>query len=488
MAIIGLTGARGSGRRTAAGALALLGYERVGFRERLRYMISMAAGLSEETMTAKADEAFPNPVTLQPFHIDGMVRLASAWRTIPPAASHKMRETARRQPLATAREVMDFVFELFADSVAETFWLDVFRQHNKPEAHPNLVVDDVTSEAERALIRELDGLLVGIDRPGVDVDLEECDLIVKNDGALSDLQDQVLAAVFGHLRGAPMQLAAGSKVEVKVQPTGDDDPVRRVQEQAAKEHDALRKRLEEVQSGLERQVAERDARIAELQAKATAAPPAATAAPSAAAAGEVEQLRARVAQLSAQLDAAQEARRGSDVVQRVEVPLGDTDLLRRETDAASLVARLSLAMGYEAGLGKRNDGQPLICVDLPSGQVTWSVSNGTYGFLPRYDKAIEDITETERLQRIINPSISMALSSDRALEREDSQLAILSGFLQDLILLAEGCKVHRAYRAKRPPNGDCPTCWAMWEAGERLTQLTGVYSPSGSRPTFGDDD
>ena len=438
-------------------------------------------------MTTKADEAFPNPVTLQPFHIDGMVRLAAAWRTIPPAASHKMRETARRQPLATAREVMDFVFDLFAECVAETFWLDVFRLHNKPEAHPNLVVDDVTSEAERALLKELDGLLVGSDRPGVDADLEDCDLIVKNDGTLADLQDQVLAAVFGHLRGAPMQLAAGSKVEVKIQPGGDEDPVRRVQEQAAKEYDTLRKRLEEVQSGLERQVAERDARIAELQAKA--AVPVAVPAASGAASGEVEQLRARVAQLAGQLEAAIEARRGAEpVVQRVEVALGDSDLLRRETDTASLVARLSLAMGYEAGLGKRSDGQPLICVDLPSGQVTWSVANGSYSFLPRYDKAIEDITEGERQGRILNPSISMALSSDRALEREDSQLAILSGFLQDLILLAEGCKVHRAYRAKRPPNGDCPTCWAMWEAGERLTQLTGVYAPSGARASYGDDD
>ena len=463
MAIIGLAGARGSGRSAAAEALALLGYERAGFRDRLRYMISMAAGLSEEVMVHKADELFPNPVTLQPFHIDGMVRLASTWRTIAPTASHKMRETARRHPLANPRAVMDFIFELFAECVTDSFWIDVFKLHFKPEEHSNLVIDDLTSPAEFEFARSLEALLVGLERPGLECDLSSCDIVVRNDGLLTALQDKVLAAVFGHLRGVPMSLADGGGVTVHAAPVVDAEAVKAAREAGAKEAEAARRRLEEVQTSLERQLAEREARIAELNSALQSERE-----------KELVALQAKIGALNAQVvrepDAAPAA--PAVVTAAAAAPTGVED-----TDAASLVARLALAIGYEAGLGKRGDGRPLICVDLPAGQVTWPVSGTTYPFLPRYDKAIEDIDVEERTARILNPEIAMALTAERALEREDSQLAVLGGFLHDLILLAEGCKVHRAYRAKRPPTGDCPTCWAMWEAGERLTQLTGVYAP-----------
>lgn len=474
MAIIGLAGARGSGRSEAATALELLGYERAGFRDRLRYMISMAAGLSDETMLKKADDAFPQPVTLQPFHIDGMVRLASAWRTITPQATHKMREVARRQPLVNAREVMDFVRELFADAVSESFWIDVFKLTFKPDEHPNLIVDDVATPEEREFLRGLDGVLVGIERPGFDCELADCDLVVRNEGTVQELQDQMLAAVFGHLRGTPMAVGGADRVVVQSAPNGELEATRQLRDQLQRDNDALLRRIEELQGNLERGLADRDAKLAEANTALQAERDGKGRALGESRA-EVEQLRNRVSQLSEQLAAG-----GSAVAPAptVVVSAGGLD----ETDTASLVARVALALGYEAGLGKDNHGTPMICVDLPAGQVTWPVAEGLYPFLPRYDKACEDLLPTERRERLLNPNINVSLTSARALEREDSQLSVLGGFLLDLILLAEGCKVHRAYRAKRPPTGDCPTCWAMWDSGERLTKLVGLYGPA-AQPT-----
>jgi len=462
MAIIGLTGARGSGRRVAATALELLGYERAGFRDRLRYMISMAAGLSDDMMINKPDEPFSQPVTLQPFHIDGMVRLASAWRNIAPTAAHKMREAARKQSLASPREVIDFVRQAFTDAVVESFWIDVFKLTFKPEEHPNLVVDDVSTPEEREFLRGLEGVLVGIERPGLEADFSDCALVVRNEGTIQELQDQVLAAVFGHLRGVPMVLVDGGKVKVQAAPNGEVEAARQARDQALRENDALLRRIEELQTGLERVKAEHEVKAAEFDTALRSERERAQAA------GdrdrEIERLQARISALTEQLTAGAATPRVA---------------LASDTDTASLVARLALALGYEAGLGKGANGEPLVCVDLPAGQVTWTIDDGAYPFLPRYDKACDDLPASLRRERILNPNVSVVLSASRALEREDSQLAILGGFLQDLILLAEGCKVHRAYRAKRPPTGDCPTCWAMWDSGERLSQLCGVYGTGG---------
>jgi hypothetical protein len=422
-------------------------------------MIAMAAGLSEDVMATKPDEPFAQPVTLQPFHIDGMVRLATAWRTINTTSVPRMRELARKRALNSPREVMDFVRELFAEGIAPDFWIDVFKSVFKPEEHANLIIDDVDTEDERAYLRGLEGLLVGISRPGYEADLTGCDLVIVNDGTPQQLQDLTIAAIFGHLRGVPMDLANGDRVVVQQTSAVDLDAARQ-----AKETETLRRRIEDMQLTAEKAVREREARIKELSAALEVERARLVETDD----EELAELRARVQALTGQLQSQAAAPTGPA---RPAAPSSG-----RETDTASLVARLSLALGYEAGLGKLGS-EPMICVDLPAGQVVWPVGDAAYPFLPRYDKAIDEVTDEERRARILNPDVSVALTTERALEREDSQLAILACFLQDLILLAEGCKVHRAYRAKRPPTGDCPTCWAMWEAGERLSHLTGFYAP-----------
>ncbi|NUQ00999.1 MAG: hypothetical protein HUU35_14215, partial [Armatimonadetes bacterium] len=151
------------------------------------------------------------------------------------------------------------------------------------------------------------------------------------------------------------------------------------------------------------------------------------------------------------------------------------ELRRRETDTAALAARLALAIGLEAGVGKDADGKQVICIDLPAGRVSWVVEEGSYPMLPRYDKAPLQMNDAERRSILLDPEVKVLVSTDQALAREGSDLTVVAGALKDLILLAEGCKIHRAYRAKQAPKGDCPTCWCMWEGTERLRGMTNVY-------------
>ena len=76
---------------------------------------------------------------------------------------------------------------------------------------------------------------------------------------------------------------------------------------------------------------------------------------------------------------------------------------------------------------------------------------------------------------LLDPQVKVSVSTDTALEREGSELAPVAGVLKDLILLAEGCKIHRAYRAKQAPKGECPTCWSMWEGTERLRLISNAF-------------
>ncbi len=442
MPIVAMTGAGGAGRSAAAEALELLGFERVSFGNRLRHMIAMSAGLPETVMVDKADEPFDRPFTFQAFHIDGMCRIASAWTVVPDEAPKRLREKAARRQLHSPREVMDFVrHDLFEACVTPEFWVELFKGHYRPDRDSNLVVDDLVSMPERVYVRSMGGLVVGIDQPEGEA-LEDCDLVVANDGTVAQLQDKVVSAVFGQLRGVPMQagvvLAGGS---------GNGDVAE------------LQQQIVELNARLEKDAEKHEAALHELQA-------------------EREALKVAVRDKDQELaeQRANSGRAAKAAKKEATAAAAATAAERtRETDAAALAARLALALGLEAGLGKDPEGHALICIDLPAGRVSWPVDDGLYPLLPRYDKAPSQLAPADHRAALLDPQVKMAVSTEQALAREGSDLAPLAGVLTDLVLLAEGCKVHRAYRAKQAPKGECPTCWSMWEATERLRSMGAIY-------------
>ncbi len=460
MPIVGITGAGRAGRTTAAEALRLLGYEPVSFANRLRHVIANSIGLPDAMMSEKLDERFERTITLQAFHIDGMCRLAAAWTTIPDDAPKRMREKAAKASLTTPREVMSYVrHELFEACVSPQFWVEWFKAHYSPDKDSNLVVDDVVSDAERQYVHALGGLLIGVDRPGVEASFDGCDLVIANDGSPEQLQDRVVAGLIGHFRGTPMSLGDGS-VAVTLAPPAAAAPDPAVNEELKD----LRVRVERLTSQLDAEAALRRQEVGDLTAERD------------------------------HLLAAQSQRGDGAPVERPEpvvappasaataAPAG-----RNETDAAALAVRLALALGLEAGLGKDARNQPMLCIDLPAGRVSWFVGEADYSFLPRYDKAPTQLSATEQRRALLDPQVRKAVSTEQALQREHSELAPVSGVLQDLILLAEGCKVHRAYRAKQAPKGDCPTCWSMWEGTERLRSMSNTYGGS-SEPSDDEGD
>lgn len=50
--------------------------------------------------------------------------------------------------------------------------------------------------------------------------------------------------------------------------------------------------------------------------------------------------------------------------------------------------------------------------------------------------------------------------------------------IRDLRILAEGCRTHPAYRARRRATGNCAPCVRMYEARRRLDALEKETDPS----------
>lgn len=451
MPIVGITGPGGAGRSSAAGALKLLGYEPASFGDRLRHLISNSTGLPEVEMTERCDQPFSKPIKLQAFHIDGMCRMAATWTTIPNDAPKKMREKAARASLETPREMMAYVrHDLFEACVADDFWVALFKAHYNPEKDHNLVIDDVDTPAECEFVRQMQGLLIGLERPGLDGSVDGCDLVVQNNGTLEQLQDRVVALLFGHYRGSPMLLS-----------DAPPPPAPKVDHAAQQEADRLRRQVDDLTVRLREEQRSRAEEIKSLQA-------------------EREQLAATLARTREQLSAAGKpaaAVAPTVVTAPAAAPAPATGGDRTaELETAALAARLALAMGLEAGLGRDADGRAILCIDLPAGRLGWLVDDADLPGLPRFDKAAALLDAETHRAVLRDPQVKTCVSAEQALDRENSELATLGGVLQDLVLLAEGCKIHRAYRAKQPPKSECPTCLAMSAATERLQQLGTLYA------------
>jgi len=450
MPIVGMTGPGGAGRSSAATALKLLGYEPASFGDRLRHLISNSTGLPEVEMTERCDQDFSKPIKLQAFHIDGMCRIAASWATIPNDAPKKMREKAARANLETPRQMMEYVrHDLFEACVADDFWVELFKAHYKPEKDHNLVIDDVDTAVEQEFVRQMQGILIGIERPGVDGAVDGCDLVIRNDGTLEQLQDRVVALLFGHYRGSPMLLS-----------DAPPPPTPKVDHTAQLEAERLRRQVDDLTVRLRDEQRGRADDLKGLQA-------------------ERDQLARSLTKAQEQLSGAGRAPRAGAApaaAQPAAPPAAAMDAHASELETAALAARLALALGLEAGLGRDTDGQTILCIDLPAGRLGWPIEEGELPGLPRFDKAATLLDADTHRAVLRDPQVKRAVSTQQALDREHSELATLGGVLHDLVLLAEGCKIHRAYRAKQPPKSDCPTCWAMSDATQRLQKLGALYA------------
>ena len=450
MAIIGLVGARGSGRQTAAAMLTRLGIESIGFGTRLRRLLGTTTGIPDQLLGEKRDEPLPSPLELKPFHFDGTVKFAADMREVPASLATRMSVAADGVQFTRPRDMMDFFYDQFVAG-DPVYWIEVLRPRLSKHEQGILLIDDVTTPEEQSLIRDFDGRLIGIERPGFEADLSNCDVVVKNTGSPTDLEDQVLSALVTVLRGTPLNLSAEAVVvATPVERPVEDNTAAATRETIERELEKQRAGFEALRTDLETKLAARDAEIAALKANAQE-PKGAAADPA-----DLTKAKRRVTTLETQLAGLK--RQLSEL----------NNALAADGDTPVLVARLASALGYRAGHAE-DGGEPRVCVELPSGQVSWPASGEAYLRLPRFDKSVQELTPAERHARIVEPGIPIALETHRALE--NCHFRSVVDFVGDLVVLAEGCKTHRAYRAKRAPEGECSVCAGMWASGERLGRL-----------------
>lgn len=134
--IIGFCGAATAGKTTAANAIvAALGYRKLSFAAPLRAMLR-ALGLTDEQMAAGKNVPVPWLGGKTPREL--MQTLGTEW--------------GRKQ-------------------VSERIWLDATRRiiEELPESVSGVVFDDVRFDNEAAMLRDMGGIIVRIDRPSVTV-------------------------------------------------------------------------------------------------------------------------------------------------------------------------------------------------------------------------------------------------------------------------------------------------------------------------------
>jgi len=63
-------------------------------------------------------------------------------------------------------------------------------------------------------------------------------------------------------------------------------------------------------------------------------------------------------------------------------------------------------------------------------------------------------------------------------EMTESFADISAAIIENLSILAEGCRIHPGYRAKRKATGNCAPCMRMYEARLALNALEGETEKS----------
>lgn len=91
------------------------------------------------------------------------------------------------------------------------------------------------------------------------------------------------------------------------------------------------------------------------------------------------------------------------------------DVYKERDMCVALIARLALALGYDAGIGRHvgeeweDDWRNIIFIDLPSGQVSWHIHDSElewFQFLPEYKGSWDGHTTEQKYQRVLLPELS----------------------------------------------------------------------------------
>lgn len=178
--VIGLAGRMGSGKNAAGRTLEKAGYEPASF----------ACALRQEVQEAISRMNFP---TVMPYELS--LYLASV---MPGAVWEKPTPSMMRKAL-------QWWGTEYRRSSDRNYWVRRLLYSMSPDAE--YVITDVRFGNEADAIREIGGVVIGIERPG-DRDEElskhesealrfQCDFWVKNDGTLKDLERKIRAVIDG---------------------------------------------------------------------------------------------------------------------------------------------------------------------------------------------------------------------------------------------------------------------------------------------------
>lgn len=199
--IIVLSAPKRSGKDEVANILkAKFGYKRTAFADPLREICAkiMQLPLVHFTDDALKDISFSTPVIMRIENIEILCDLVSADEL----QTQLLMQTGRDIKFNTPREILQFVgTELLRNCIRESFLIDLALDNVK-NAEGNVVITDARFANERAALKALGGTLIRIKRKGyegsghaseTDIgDDSDYDVIINNDGTLSQLQHDVV--------------------------------------------------------------------------------------------------------------------------------------------------------------------------------------------------------------------------------------------------------------------------------------------------------
>lgn len=199
--IVGISGKARSGKDRTSEVFIKHGFTRISFADELKRMLSDVFCLPLETFYDDnlKDSPFETPVVITNTHL---VLIESHITTFTSNNADSLYDHAGVE-VKSPREMMQYVGTEVCRKVDDELWLKAFKHRTK--GFDNVVCPDVRLPNERNLIRELNGFLFWIDRPGLVTNvpqhvsetsygpISEYDVVINNNGTLDNLKHSVNA-------------------------------------------------------------------------------------------------------------------------------------------------------------------------------------------------------------------------------------------------------------------------------------------------------
>ena len=196
--IIGIDGYAGAGKDTVADVLTSIGFSKVSFADELRRTASHAFGFSMDTFIDRdlKDKLFDKPYILTPKALCEFCDYLGF--------EHKCDEVVikfKHTEVFSPRHLLQFVgTEVARQTLAPSIWLDKYLENIQGKGL--VVTPDARFDNERDLIKGMSGLVMWIDRKGVEPEskhvsanekwpLDKYDLVVYNQGTRYDLKEEI---------------------------------------------------------------------------------------------------------------------------------------------------------------------------------------------------------------------------------------------------------------------------------------------------------